>query len=323
MKQIVHRAMVLLCVAGLSACQTNPGNKTRAAPTCDETVTVKAIADDSFRATLWQQTAAEYDALSIQVYARADAMLDRAIKDSRWSALDPSEGQSAVGGALAIIADIDETLVDNSAFAVRTMREPVPECMTPVQARADWERRWLEWVTDAEATALPGAAEFMQRAVARRDAEVEVFYITNRKDNEKQATCKNLIELGFPVPNCDTQVLTRNDDDGRAKDKVSRRKQVAGTHRVVLLFGDNLGDFVGNILTNEVERDAVVAGRQAWWGERWMILPNPGYGSWEEILGQIKDRADDFATAEERNAYVRAQKERTLEDCRAKDCLKP
>jgi len=323
MKQIVHRAMVLLCVAGLSACQTTAGNKTIAAPTCGDIGAARAIAADSFRATLWQQTAAEYDALSLQVYARADAMLDRAIKDPTWSALDPSEGQSAVGGALAIIADIDETLVDNSAFAVRAMREPVSECMTPVQARADWERRWLEWVTDAEATALPGAAEFMQRAVARRDAEIEVFYITNRKDNEKQATCKNLIELGFPVPNCDTQVLTRNDDDGRAKDKVSRRKQVAGSHRVVLLFGDNLGDFVGNILTNEVERDAVVAGRQAWWGERWMMLPNPGYGSWEEILGQIRDRADDFATAEERNAYVRAQKERALEDCRAKDCLKP
>lgn len=322
MKQIMHWSMALLCVAGLSACQTNPGNKNLAAPACDEAAAVKAIADDSFRATLWQQTAAEYDALSLQVYARADAMLDRAIGDSTWSALDPSEGPSATGGsALAIITDIDETLVDNSAFAVRAMREPVPACMTGAQARADWEGRWLEWVTDAEATALPGAAEFMQRAVARKG--VEVFYITNRKDNEKQATCKNLIEIGFPVPNCDTQVLTRNDDDGRAKDKVSRRKQVAGTHRVVLLFGDNLGDFVGNILTTEDKRDAVVAGRQAWWGERWMMLPNPGYGSWEEILGQIKDRADDFATADERNAYVRAQKERALEDCRAKDCLKP
>jgi 5'-nucleotidase (lipoprotein e(P4) family) len=322
MKPILYPGIVLLCALGLAACQTTGGKHAAAAPACAVKPAAAILADDSFRATLWQQTAAEYDALSLQVYARAEAMLDLALHDTSWSALDPGETQAAPAGpGLAIITDVDETLVDNSAFTVRIMREPMPACMTVAEARADWDRRWLEWVSDTEATAMPGAAEFMQHAVQRPG--VEVFYVTNRKDNEKAATCKNLVDIGFPVKNCDTHVLTRNDADGRRKDKVSRRQDVARTHRVVLVFGDNLGDFIGNVLTTEKARNTLVSDRRDWWGQRWFMLPNPAYGSWEEILGNITDRADDFATAAERNAYVRAQKERRLQDCRSKDCLKP
>ena len=111
MNQFLRFTIALLCVVGVSACHTTAGNKSAVTPACDDTAAPKLIADDSFRATLWQQTAAEYDALSLQVYARADAMLDRAIQDSTWSALDPSESPSTTGGsALAIISDIDETL---------------------------------------------------------------------------------------------------------------------------------------------------------------------------------------------------------------------
>jgi acid phosphatase len=322
MKAILSLAVTWLYVLGLTACQTTAGNKSVAGPSCATTPSVAVLADDSFRATLWQQSAAEYDALSLQAFVRADEALDRALQDAAWSALDPAEFQAPPSGqGFAIVSDIDETLVDNSAFAVRQMREPVPACLTVAQARADWDRRWLEWVSDAEAPAMPGAAEFMQRAVQRPG--VEVFYVTNRKDNEKAATCKNLVGAGFPVLSCETHVLTRNEDLGRKRDKVSRRQHVARTHRVVMLFGDNLGDFVGNILTGEAERNAVVTARQSWWGERWFMLPNPGYGSWEEILGHIKDRPDDFSSAQERGAYVRAQKERHLQDCRKIDCLKP
>jgi 5'-nucleotidase (lipoprotein e(P4) family) len=322
MKPILQSGIALLCAFGLSGCQTTSGKRADATPACATPSPAAVLADDSFRAALWQQSAAEYDALSLQAYTRAESMLDLALNQASWSALDPGELQAApTGPGLAIITDIDETLVDNSAFTVRQMREPVPSCMTVAEARADWDRRWLEWVSDAEATAMPGAAEFMQFAAKRPG--VEIFYITNRKDNEKAATCKNLIAVGFPVKSCDTHVLTRNDADGRKKDKVSRRQEVARTHRVVLVFGDNLGDFIGNVLTNEAERDAIVAKRRDWWGQRWFMLPNPAYGSWEEILGAITDRPDDFATAAERAAYVRAQKERRLQDCRSKDCLKP
>jgi 5'-nucleotidase (lipoprotein e(P4) family) len=323
MKMMFRAGALLLCAAGLTACAG--ARRIAEAPGCPAGNTVPALADDNFRVTLWQQSAAEYDALSLQVYARADAMLKRAI-DEGWSAIDASEvAQPVSGNRIAIIADVDETLLDNSAFGVRQLREPMPPCITPAAARVEWDRRWSEWVGEAEAPALPGAAEFMRRAVALgNDAvTVEVFYVTNRKDSEKAATCENLRRTNFPLPDCDTYVLTRNDADGRGKDKVSRRRQVAATHRVALMFGDNLGDFVGNVMTDEKQRDAQVTGKARWWGERWFMLPNPTYGSWDEILGHIDDRRDDFATAAERNAHVRALKERRLEDCRQRDCLAP
>ncbi len=326
MKPIPNAVLALLCLAGLTACTTGAGEKSAATPLCADTSQRPALADDGFRSALWQQSAAEYDALSLQVFARAEVMLKRAIARPHWSALDASEAPTPLNGShLAIITDIDETLLDNSPFTVRQMREPMPACMTVAEARSEWDRRWLEWVRDAEATALPGAAEFMQRAVARSNAniQIEVFYVTNRKDEEKEATCANLKQVGFPLRDCATQVLTRNDEDGRGKDKISRRQRIAAKHRVVLMFGDNLGDFVGNILTNETARNALVAGKKDWWGQRWFMLPNPSYGSWEEILNRVSDRPDDFATAAARNAYLRAQKEKRLEDCRSNDCLTP
>jgi 5'-nucleotidase (lipoprotein e(P4) family) len=327
MKSIPQWCGVLLCVVALNACQimntkSSPDSTAVVQAQCPGSVAVKALADDAFRATLWQQSAAEYDALCLQVFARADAMLHRAMAEASWSALHPSEARTLPKGApLAIITDIDETLLDNSAFSVRQMREPAPACMTVAEAKVDWDRRWLEWVNEGEAKAIPGAANFMRTAATH--GGVEIFYVTNRKDNERAATCKNLIDEGFPLVDCNTHVLMRNEEEGRKKDKVSRRASIAATHRVVLMFGDNLGDFVGNVMTDESQRAALVAERQMWWGERWFMLPNPSYGTWDEVLSQIKDRPDEFATAAERNAYVRAQKERRLEDCRNKDCLKP
>ncbi len=318
MKSVLRTAFLLCCVVVLGACRSMPATQATIAPAaCAQ----PQVAHDAFLATLWQQRAAEYDALSLQVYARALNSLDRALEDAQWNALPESERQSAPSsGEVAIISDVDETLVDNSAFAVREMREPVAGCQTPAQARDAWGLRWRDWVQSAEAPALAGAAEFMQAASLRG---AKIFYVTNRKDDEQLATCANLRTAGFPLGDCASQVLTRNEDAGRGRDKVSRRQQIAARYRVVLLFGDNLGDFSGNISGSEAERDRLVAERKSWWGERWFMLPNPSYGSWDEILGRLVSRPDDFTTVAERAAYVRELKEKKLEDCRNRDCLKP
>jgi len=314
---VIRTGAVFAASLMLAACQTAA---TRAPTAVTEpTATTQELADDNFKAVLWQQTAAEYQALALQVYQRADQALAAAIADPQWNALDASERPAAAAGdGIAIIADIDETLLDNSAFSVRQMREPMPADLTPAAARVEFERRWREWALEAQATAMPGAAEFMQRAV--KLPKVEVFYLSNRRDEEKAATCQNLLAAGFPVPGCATHVLTRNDAEGRLKDKVSRRQAVAQQARVVLLFGDNLGDFIGNIETTIDERAAIVQAHKDWWGSRWWILPNPGYGSWENILGRVTGRADDFADAAARTAWLRQQKERLLKDCRVPDC---
>jgi predicted secreted acid phosphatase len=73
MKSILRLGGVLLCIVALSACRTMD-TKTAAdseimvQAQCPGNVAANALADDAFRATLWQQSAAEYDALSLQVF---------------------------------------------------------------------------------------------------------------------------------------------------------------------------------------------------------------------------------------------------------------
>lgn len=77
--------------------------------------------------------------------------------------------------------------------------------------------------------------EFLNYAASKG---VEVFYITNRKTNEMEATIKNLQKEGFPM--ADTlHVIPRTD----VLNKESRRQRVAQNHKIVLLAGDNLNDF--------------------------------------------------------------------------------
>ena len=316
----------LVLVLSLSACVGDANLKADSpAPAsvaeCSADNQKALLADDSFRVALWQQTAAEYDALSFQVFARAQSRLKPMLKRPRGSAVDRGEyAGSNRGKPAAIISDIDETLLDNSGFMVRQMREPMPACLSIGDAYAEWVRRWFEWAEEAQAPPMPGAVAFMQQAA---DQGVRIFYVTNRKDSEKTAACENLIKAKFPLDDCAAQVLTRNDEAGRGRDKVSRRQQVAQKYRVLMLFGDNLGDFIGNVQTNETQRDALVAAKQNWWGRRWFMLPNAGYGSWEEIQGRLDESAQSFATATERNAAVRALKEARLQDCRQRKCLQP
>lgn len=316
-----------LCIATLalvSACQSQPGRPDAAPAAANTVASGCGAADDAFLATLWQQTAAEYRALSLQVYARADDALARALADPEWNALHPAERPAAPAtDRIALIADIDETLLDNSGFAVREMRRKAAACGGPGkpasdQDEPDFQKRWQEWVVDRQAPALAGAAQFFRHAAEQ--PKVQVFYITNRLDAEKEVSCRNLIRVGFPVFDCQAQVLTRNDSNGRGKDKVSRRMQIGKLYRVALLFGDNLGDFTGNVLTTPAERAALVEAHRDWWGERWFILPNPLYGSWLEVQSRVGD-GQTFRSERERQGHIRSMQEKSLKDCLDLDCL--
>ena len=109
-----------------------------------------------------------------------------------------------------------------------------------------------------------------------------MFYVTNRNAEEEAATRDNLAQVGFPLDERFDVVLTRG-ENGAPSDKESRRKIVASTHRILLLLGDDLGDFTSRSGSTQ-ERLERFRSNESRWGDRWFVLPNPMYGSWESAL---------------------------------------
>lgn len=293
---IIRQGMVVLTLAALSAC-AGQGTKPAAAaiddladvPRSAPPGSLKDPKHDNLNAVLWSQTAAEYRALSVQAFNQAARTLAAAKADPHFTALPASEqGTPPADAPLALITDIDETVLDSSAFNADIIQNPIDPALPPAEAHKQFDQRWNDWVAQREAIAMPGAATFLKQAEA---AGVTVFYITNRKDVEKEETCNNLVQAGLPLADCASQVITRNDADGRPKEKGSRRKGVAASHRVIMLLGDNLGDFADGVYTTRDARAQIVDAQTAWWGERWIMLPNPMYGSWDEVLGNIDNDA--------------------------------
>ena len=67
-------------------------------------------------------------------------------------------------------------------------------------------------------------------------------------------------------------------------EKGCRRELIGRTYRVLLQVGDQIGDFVDVLANTSEGRRAAIAPYQEWIGDRWFVLPNPTYGSWEAAL---------------------------------------
>lgn len=225
---------VILVLAGC-ATTTNP-------QPCDPGTSI-------LNATLWTQSAAESRAAALQTYAVARHALDAALAEP--SVLPP-----------AIILDLDETVLDNTRYAARSIHQ---------HKLFLFDDDWTRWVAESASDAVPGATEFLVYAKSRG---VTPFYITNRGTDMEAATRANLEKLGLPLG--ENTLLVRQD----TYDKTSRRDFVAASHSVLLLFGDDLNDFTGASGKSVTERQAIAGAAAAEWGTRWFVIPNPMYGSW-------------------------------------------
>lgn len=238
------------------------------APHTDRTAAAPE-AHEKLDAILWVSTSPEYEATCREIFALAEVRLDEALADPAWTA---SLEQSSDYGELppAVILDVDETVLDNSPFEARLV----------IEGKEYGEPMWSNWIAEEAAPAIPGARDFIKLALERG---VEVFFVTNRKHDTEEHTVNNLVEhLGSKITG--DKVLTRYEIDDWTSDKTSRRSYVASTHRVLLLVGDNLNDFVymGDIPHEERVENARLYSE--YWGEKWIILPNPMYGGWEQAL---------------------------------------
>jgi acid phosphatase len=79
-------------------------------------------------------------------------------------------------------------------------------------------------------------------------------------------------------------LLLRGEKPEWGSDKTSRRDAVAARHRVLLLIGDDLGDFLSGARNTIEKRRDLMRPYTVKWGREWILLPNPSYGSWEEAL---------------------------------------
>lgn len=234
--------------------------------------------DGRFHAVAWVQNAAEYQILTRQCYRLAQYQMSLALNDGHWSA---DEVQVADGNYStkppAVVLDLDETVLDNSPYNARNIVGQLPYTL----------ESWNLWCQEEKATLIPGALEFIKAA---RGLGVEVFFVTNRRDDVSAATINNLKKLG--IETAPERVLARNDDQGRGGDKISRRALVAKEFRILLLIGDNLSDVCSDMEVTDNELRNQTAHRKAdYLGTRWIILPNPIYGSWERALPEIPQNA--------------------------------
>jgi len=269
---MTSRFLLILAAVTAAGCAART-----AAPAGAPATATSPIRHENLNAVLWIQSSLEYEATALQAYRLAQLQLDAALKDPAWTAALEQTGDTSTLPP-AVIVDVDETVLDNSVYQARMVRD-----------RTEFSTgTWDPWVMEARATAIPGAREFAQYA-ARRG--VTVFYITNRTGNIEEATRRNLAAEGFPVAHAVDTVLTRGErPEWQASAKGPRRAHVARDFRVLLLVGDDLGDFVTDPSGTPQERRARTAPHDDWWGRRWIMLPNPTYGSWERaIIGSSPD----------------------------------
>jgi 5'-nucleotidase (lipoprotein e(P4) family) len=216
------------------------------------------VLDGKLYASAFMQRAAEYHALCLQAYNIAHWRLDEILKQSSAK-------------PRAIITDIDETILDNSADEVHRDLQGKP--FDPAE--------WNKWTAMAAADTIPGGFSFLKYAASKG---VEIFYITNRDEKDREGTLKNLKKFNFP--NADNgHLLVRQNTSS----KEVRRQQVMTDHDVVLLLGDNLSDF-SSLWDRKTmqERLQNVEQQSSLFGSRFIILPNPIYGDWESAMYQYK-----------------------------------
>ena len=199
----------------------------------------------------WHKNSAEYKALCLQAYNIAKKKLE----------LELSKYYEK---PLAIIADLDETIFDNTPYNEMLIKEN----------KSYNQENWSEWVNKQIATAIPGSLDFFNHA---KSLGIEIIYLSNRRIENYEPTKENLISLGFPF-NEKTLMLLRDE----TTDKTKRRNSLS-KYEIIMLIGDNLSDF-DSVFYNKSNQKRInnVDSLSYLFGEKFILLPNLIYGDWDK-----------------------------------------
>lgn len=221
-------------------------------------------------AVLWNIHSPEYTALCLQIFGNAKEVLRKNIAQFGDNSKKP-----------AVVTDIDETVLQNSLFDGWLCRTGTPFDLD------DWDK----WCLTEQATAVPGAAEFLNFASG---LGCEIFYVSNRcGDDVKKATMNNLKNTGFP--NVDDRHVFFKTTGDETISKADRRNMIETQFgcEIVMLLGDQVADFdstfdLNKNLTEKDIKSRVVENAEKF-GSKFILLPNPQYSNWNEMLTR-KDR---------------------------------
>ncbi len=200
----------------------------------------------------YQQQSAEVAALQRQGFALARYRLEDQLA---------AHGEDA---DLAIITDLDETVLDNSALLARDMAE--------CHDYTTWDT-WKHWEREGEPGLIPGARAFLDFA---DEQGVAIYYVSDRYQENEADTIATLEALNLPQVTEGSVMLL-------GPPKAERRAAVVEDHTLVMQLGDSLHDFAGEFadadLAGQHELVEEHAGR---FGQDWIVFPNAGYGDWSE-----------------------------------------
>ena len=118
----------------------------------------------------FQQQSAEVRALQLQAYNIATMRLDAAVQGAE----DPAR--------LAVVTDLDETVIDNTALLARDLAD--------CHMYDAWDT-WLPWERDGLPALIPGALDFLNHADS---LGVTIRYISDRSDEQKLDTMATLTD---------------------------------------------------------------------------------------------------------------------------------
>lgn len=243
MKKSVLILAVLFC-----ACKSTQ-KMTHAATASPENVSLNG----KLFSSVFMQRSAEYRALCLQAYNIAHERAANYVSKTNMPK--------------AIITDIDETILDNSPYAVHQA----------YKGKEYEDVSWYQWTDMAAADTMPGAGTLLKYVASKN---IEIFYVTNRAPRETSSTLKNLQRYG--LPNADEAHFLPKVNGSSKED---RRLDIMKTHEVLFLMGDNLADFSKLFdHKNEDERKENTDASVADFGTRFIVFPNPNYGDWENSL---------------------------------------
>jgi len=190
----------------------------------------------------WVRFSGEYPRLCRQIYRAAAERLPEAVRDR--------------AGPWAVVMDIDETCLSTAEYRARK-RHSLP--LWPVPSFSNWCAR-------GGATAVPGAAEFTRTV---RSLGGKVILISDRAESLRVPTEGNLKREGIEYDGLLLKSGGETKSERRRKAEEGSALPGLGPLTIVMIVGDRMEDFPSGPGEESGE-----------WGSRWILLPNPMYGSW-------------------------------------------